>query len=98
MSDVEGPTPRSAGRPEKPARNAARSAARAAARGAARDAADAAARDAAETGAPSQDEMTVAFTPKQLFTGFAIIAGLVLLARRRGRRAGRDVPRNSGEG
>lgn len=75
---------------------------RAGARRAARDTADAAARAAAETGAPSQDEMTVAFTPKQLFTGFAILAGLIVLARRRGRRgrggnvSGRDARGDSG--
>lgn len=76
------------------ARKTARKAADAAAR-------DAAARDAAETGAPSQDEMTVAFTPKQLFTGFAILAGLVLLARRRSRRGRRsldDPGRDTGAG
>lgn len=52
---------------------------------------DAAARNAAETGAPSRDEMTIAFTPKQLFTGFAILAGLFVLARRRARRSGREA-------
>jgi len=59
---------------------------------------DAAFRNAAETGAPSPDEMTIAFTPKQLFTGFAILAGLFVLARRRGRRSGREADRGARRG
>jgi len=41
----------------------------------------------ADLGAPSDEEMSTAFTPKQLAIGFAIVASLVLLlvgaARRR---------------
>ena len=40
-------------------------------------------------GTPTATEMTVAFTPKQLFTGFAILAGFVLFVRRLARRRGR---------
>ena len=46
---------------------------------------------ATDTGAPSRDEMSVAFTPAQLAVGGAVVAGLlvvgarILLGRRRGR-------------
>lgn len=49
-----------------------------------------------DTGAPTASEMVVGFTSKQLFTGFAIIAGLILMARRRSRR-GRRSP-HGGDG
>lgn len=41
-----------------------------------------------ETGAPSMDELRVAFTPGQVAAGFGIIAALILLVvgRRRGKR------------
>ncbi len=47
--------------------------------------------DATEDGAPSRDEMSIAFTPAQMAVGGAIVAGLLvfgvrlLLGRRRGR-------------
>ena len=47
--------------------------------------------DATEDGAPSRDEMSIAFTPGQMAVGGAIVAGLLvfgvrlLLGRRRGR-------------
>ena len=46
--------------------------------------------DEPATEAPDSDDMTIAFTPKQLFTGFAIVAGLILLATRRGRRSSKQ--------
>lgn len=48
-----------------------------------------------ETDAPGSDDLTVAFTPKQLFTGFAIVAGLILLATRRGRRSAKRADATS---
>ncbi len=50
-------------------------------------------------GTSSEPEITIAFTPKQLFTGFAIVAGLILfLVRRRGRGRTSAHGRSAGAG
>ena len=52
-----------------------------------------AAETAAPDATPSSAEYTVAFTPRQVAVGFAILAGLVAFAVRRRRRRGRAMPR-----
>jgi hypothetical protein len=49
--------------------------------------------DADDSGSPSSAEYTVAFSPRQVAVGFAIVAGLVAIAirrRRRGRKPAGD--------
>ena len=45
-----------------------------------------------DSGAPSRDEMSIAFTPGQLAVGGAVVAGLLVVGARLllGRRRGRD--------
>jgi hypothetical protein len=47
--------------------------------------------EASGSASPSSAEYSVAFSPRQVAVGFAIVAGLVaLVLRRRGRKADRD--------
>jgi len=52
------------------------------------DTATASASGATSPGAPTEEEMSVAFSPKQLAIGFGIIASLALLLIGRARRRG----------
>ena len=42
--------------------------------------------DVASSGGPSEEEMSVAFSPKQLAVGFAILASIIVLLAGRARR------------
>jgi hypothetical protein len=62
-----------------------------AATGAAADGDDGEVDEPSGSSAPSSAEYSVAFSPRQVAVGFAIVAGLVaIVLRRRGRKARRD--------
>jgi len=49
-------------------------------------------REAAAAGAPDPSDLSVAFTPRQILGGFALLAGLVMLLRRKRRDPDRGEP------
>jgi hypothetical protein len=81
MTKKRVPVPTGADRPESAAEHQATEAT-----GAAATEAGAAAED---TGSPSSAEYTVAFSPRQVAVGFAVVAGLIAIVLSRRRRRGR---------